>query len=106
MNKPRLIISSAYAAILTIIFVVVLTIWAELAPPLKDWLKAFSGHHWTSKSIFSALLYFVATAALYPVFSKSSGSQLRRSLSLTIIAVILGTLTLTGFFTGHHLGLF
>ena len=106
MNKPRLIIASAYAAILTIIFVVVITIWAELAVPLKDWLKAFSGHHWTSKSIFSVLLYFVATAALYPVFRKPSGPQLGRALFLLIIAVILGTLALTGFYTGHHLKFF
>lgn len=103
MNKLRLIIASAYAAILTIIFVVVLTIWAEMAAPLKDWLKAFSGHHWTSKSIFSILLYFVATAALYPAFRKPSGPQLKTALSLLIAAVILGTLALIGFFAGHHL---
>ncbi|MDP2650491.1 MAG: hypothetical protein Q8P04_00100 [bacterium] len=106
MNKPRLIIASAYAAILTIIFVVVITIWADLAVPLKDWLKAFSGHHWTSKSIFSFLLYFVATAVLYPVFRKPNGLQLGKALFLLIIAVILGTLALTGFFTGHHLKFF
>lgn len=106
MNKLRLIIASSYAAILTIIFVVIITIWAELAAPLKDWLKAFSGHHWTSKSIFSILLYLVATAVLYPVFRKPSNPQLKTALLLVIAAVILGTLALTGFFTGHHLGLF
>lgn len=106
MDKPRLIIASAYAATLTIIFVVVITIWAELAVPLKDWLKTFSGHHWTSKSILSVLLYFVATAVLYPVFRKPSGLQLGKALSLLIIAVILGTLALTGFFAGHHLKFF
>ena len=106
MNKPKLIIASAYAAILTIIFVVVITIWTELAAPLKDWLKAFSGHHWTSKSIFSILLYLIATVVLYSSLSKPGGSQLKKALSLLLVAVILGTLALAGFFTGHHLKLF
>ena len=106
MNKPRLIIASAYAAILTIIFLVVITIWAELAPPLKDWLKAFSGHHWTSKSIFSVLLYTLLTAIFYLIFRGPDGAALRRALSLLIISTILGVLALTAFFTGHHLQLF
>lgn len=106
MNKPRLIIASAYAAILTIIFVVVVTIWAELAAPLKDWLKAFSGHHWTSKSIFSILLYIAATIAMYPIFQKSEGASVRRAVSLLIIFTVLGVVALAAFYTGHHLKFF
>ena len=105
MNKSKLIIASAYAAILTILFVVVITIWAELAPPLKEWLKAFSGHHWTSKSIFSVLLYVVATAVLYPVFRKLEGESIRKALSFLVIFTVLGVAALTAFYTGHHLGL-
>ena len=106
MDKPRLIIASAYAAILTIIFVVVITIWAELAAPLKDWLKTFSGHHWTSKSILSILLYTAATIVMYPIFQKAEGASVRRAISILIIFTVLGVIALTAFYTGHHLKLF
>ncbi|MDO8585274.1 MAG: hypothetical protein Q7R85_04135 [bacterium] len=106
MDKPKLISSSAYAAILTIIFVVVITVWAELSVPLKDWLKNFSGHHWTSKSIFSALLYAGATAALYLSPYQHNDSRLKKMLGLLLASTALGTVVLTLFFTGHHFQLF
>lgn len=106
MNKPKLIISSAYAAIITIVFVVVITILAELSVPLKDWLKNFSGHHWTSKSIFSVLLYAVATMVLYLSPQKHSDDRLKRILGSLLVFTILGTIIITLFFTGHHFQLF
>lgn len=106
MNKSKLIIASAYAAILTIIFVVVITIWAELSAPLKDWLKNFSGHHWTSKSIFSVLLYAVATVVLYVSLHKHNGNFLKKILGFLLASTVLGTVILTLFFTGHHFKFF
>lgn len=106
MNKPKLINSSAYAAIITIVFVVVITIWAELSAPLKDWLKNFSGHHWTSKSIFSVLLYAVATIVLYVSPHKHTNDHLKRTLGFLLVFTVLGTIILTLFFTGHHFHLF
>lgn len=106
MNKPKLIISSAYAAIITIIFVVVIVIWAELSAPLKDWLKNFSGHHWTSKSIFSVLLYTIVAIALYLTPQKYSDEHLQRTLGFLLISTILGTIIITLFYTGHNFSLF
>lgn len=106
MNKLKLISSSAYAAIITITFVVVITIWAELSAPLKDWLRSFSGHHWTSKSIFSILLYVAATALLYWTVYSPNEVHLRRALVSLLISVTLGTIILTAFYTGHHFQLF
>lgn len=106
MNKPRLIFASALAAIVTIVFVVVITIWAELSAPLKDWLKNFSGHHWTSKSIFSVLLYAAATAVLYRGFRDPSEDILRKALVFILVFTALGTIVLTAFYTGHHFNLF
>ena len=106
MNKPKLIISSAYAAIVTIIFVVVIVIWAEFSGPLKDWLKNFSGHHWTSKSIFSVSLYAVATVVLYLSPNKHDDDRLKRALGFLLISTVLGAIILALFFTGHHFKLF
>lgn len=106
MNKPRLISASALSAIITIVFVVTITIWADLSVPLKNWLKSFSGHHWTSKSIFSALLYAGATAIFYGSFRNPSGVVLRRLLVFLLIFMVLGVLSITAFYTGHHLGFY
>ena len=106
MNKPKLIISSAYAAVITIIFVVVITIFAELSAPLKDWLKNFSGHHWTSKSIFSVLIYALTTTVLYFSLPKHSNNSLKKTLGFLLILTLLGVIIITLFFTGHHFQLF
>jgi len=106
INKPKLIIASAYAAIITIVFVAVITVWAELFAPLKDWLKNFSGHHWTSKSIFSVLLYAVATAVLYRARYTPNEDRLRKALVSLLISLVLGIIVLATFYTGHHLNFF
>ncbi|OIP57291.1 MAG: hypothetical protein COX79_05265 [Candidatus Levybacteria bacterium CG_4_10_14_0_2_um_filter_36_16] len=102
MNKQKLIISSAYAAIITIAFVVIITIWAELSVPLKDWLKNFSGHHWTSKSIFAIDLYAISTAMFYLLPQKHPEGFLRRSLNSLFVVTLLGVVIITLFFTAHN----
>jgi|SRR3989344_3709175 len=106
MNKPKLIISSAYAATVAIIFVVVITVWAELSPPLKNWLANFSGHHWTSKSIFSVGMYAVATVVLYFILHEPNDTSIRKALFLLLVLVVLGVIIITLFYTGHHFGFF
>ena len=106
MNKLKLIASSAYAAIIAVIFVVVITVWAEMFTPLKDWLKIFSGHHWVSKSILSLLIYAAAAIALYFGFSQPQGGSLRRALIFLLISVALGIIVIALFYTGHHFGFF
>ncbi len=106
MNKQKLVVSSAFSAIITIVFVVVIVIWAELFPPLKVWLKNFSGHHWTSKSILSVLLYTLGTIVLYLFPNKYSEDHLKRALVFLLIFTLLGTITLTLFFTAHYFRFF
>lgn len=106
INKSKLILASAYASILTIVFVVVITIWAELAAPLKDWLKNFSGHHWVSKSIFSLLVYIIFTKIFYFTLNEPSENKIRQLLIWLLITTAIGVVTLTAFYTGHHFQLF
>ena len=106
MNKPKLIISSAYAAIITIVFVGGITIWAELAAPLKDWLKNFSGHHWTSKSIFSVLLYVALAMAVYVSPYARDDNRLKGTLDVLLASTAFGVVVLTLFYAGHHFQLF
>lgn len=104
-TKIKLIISSAYSAILNVVFVTVLTIWAEFNVPLKDWLKSISGHHWTTKSIFSVLIFALFTLIF---FFANSGREdrLRGSLRYLVTFTIIGIAVLSLFFTGHHFAVF
>jgi len=106
MNKLKLIISSASAAILTIIFVVVVTIWAEFSVPFKDWLKNFSGNHWTSKSIFSVILYVGILVILYVLPQQNIEDRLKKILQLLLAFTIVGIVVLSLFYTGHHFKIF
>ena len=106
MNKTKAILASAYAATLSITFTVVITIWAELSAPLKDWLKNFSGHHWTSKSVFSLALYIAGTWLLYNALRDPDAPRLQKSLRILLASAALGTVALTAFYTGHHFGVF
>lgn len=94
------------AAITTNIFVVIITIWGELSAPLKDWLKNFSGHHWTSKSILSVLLYAATAVIFYFIFRNADETKTKKALLALLISLPLGALALTLFFAGHHFKLF
>lgn len=107
MNTSRLIFASAVAAAVAIVFSVLLTIWGELAAPLKDWLKTLTGHHWTSKSVLSVLLYAAATAVLYAAVPYRPGEgRTGKALTFLVWCTVLGTVALAAFFSGHYLGLY
>src|SRR3989344_3893952 len=74
MKKEKLVYASAIASILSIVFVVILTIWADLNAPLKDYLKSLSGHHWVTKSYGIVLVYFGAVL-LFLVLPKENFTE-------------------------------
>src|SRR3989344_9027020 len=98
MKKEKLIYASAIASILSIIFVAVLTIWADLDAPLKDYLKSLSGHHWVTKSYGSLAVYF-AGLLLFLILPKQIGEKtLKRSLNWLFFFAFVGTLAVSGFY--------
>ena len=106
MGKVKLIYSSAVAAIVSVTFTVVVTIWGELSTPLKEWLADFSGHHWTTKSIFSVLIYFAAWGLLYFYSGSVSAKTVRKSLISLVIFSVAGILAILLFFTAHYFTIF
>mgnify|MGYP001615390955 FL=1 len=108
MHTLRLILASARAAILTIVFIVGITLWAELSVPLKDWLKSISGHHWTSKSILSMLLFIIALLLFYGLSRqwKDDDQKLKKTLALLIATATLGVIVIALFFTAHYFKVF
>ena len=91
---------------LSALFVVVVTIWAEKSPPLKNWLAEWSGHHWVSKSIFSLLIYFSGLFLFYYVPKQVDGNVVRKYLNALLATTFLSALAIFAFYTGHHLGVF
>lgn len=103
MNRLKLTYSSAHSAVLAIIIAVVLTIAGESSAAFKTFLKSWTGHHWTTKSVAVAIAYFGALAIIYGTTKSPSPRALRKSLWLVTAAAILGYLVLLFFFINHYL---
>ncbi len=103
MNRLSLAISSAYASAITIVIMAVVTIWAELSPSFKDSLKSLSGHHWRTKSYLTIIIFVAGTGVLY-AFLKRRQSSPRIAIMAVIVAAILGSVAVTGFYVLHFFG--
>lgn len=101
MNKLRLIYASAIGAKLAIFFAVVITIWAESAPGLKAWLKNLTGHHWTSKSYLTLLLYALVFGYVYYTVRNVNASKVSKALNHLMAFAVIGTVALVAYFIWH-----
>ncbi len=98
MKHLRAIYASAYAASLSILVTVVLTMATELSAGFKTWLASFTGHHWVSKS-WASILVFVLFYIVFYSFKKDPASiKVARSLVVLEWALILGFVIILGFF--------
>ena len=103
MNKTRLAFSSSIAAILSIIIIMVVTIWGEFSPVFKNFLKSFTGHHWLTKSALSLVVYFGGLAVFYLIPKNIGSNTLRRALIFLILTALAGSLSVFLFFVWHYL---
>lgn len=96
------IFSSSLAVIGSSIFLTGLTLWGELHPPIKDWLKNSFTHHWVGKSILTAVV-FILIAGLSKRLSKSLAEQKAADYVMAAtLSTLLCTVILTGFFTYEY----
>jgi len=102
IDRQKLIYASAFSAALTMVVITAITIYAEFSAPFKDSLKNWSGHHWTSKSLLTVIIYALVLGMVYSSARRPSGSLLRKSLYFTIAALTICYFTLLLFFTYHH----
>lgn len=99
----KIILASVYSSIVSIVFVALITIWADLSAPLKAWLKSLSGHHWVSKSIMMLVFYFLFLAIFFTLIKNAEIGRLKRSLLVLNIVILLGTAAVIGFYVWHFL---
>ena len=94
----RLITSTAISAAITALFIVGITIGAEIIPSLKSWIATTFYHHWVGKGILSVIL-FVVVAVITFVFSNATDDRsAHRALMALFWAVLFGMIVLGAFF--------
>ena len=99
MEKLKSIYASAYASVVTIAAVVAMTISAELSAGFKEWLAGLTGHHWTTKS-WASIIVFVLFFAVFRLTRKFVNErQTSRALSVLQVSVVLGFLAILGFYS-------
>ena len=86
-------------AIVTIIFVVIITIFADLYLPLKDLLKQLFWHHWIGKGILSVLIFILGAYVKHIISRETFEKDLSKGLnSLTLISICSSIVLLVFFF--------
>lgn len=98
MQPLHSIYASAVAATVTIVTVTSVTIWADLAPPVKAWLAALTGHHWVTKSWLSLGLFWVLFGVLYWVTKGVAARRVHRALLTLEVVSLVSAMSLLGFF--------
>lgn len=97
--KNRIPASALKAASVYIILMTIVIIAAELAAPFKNFLAGITGHHWTAKGIFGALLFIIFTL----IFNAKSGSDdIGKSINLVMVSAVSGAIVLLLFYTIHY----
>ena len=96
--KSKILHSFVISAVITVIFIVVVTIAAELTPPLKDFLKTVFYHHWIGKGIVSLGIFAIigVLCLIFPLGKKDYWISFW--IWMLAIAALIGSLAITGFF--------
>ena len=98
MEKLKSIYASAYSSTITIAIVLGLTLGAELSASFKVWLTGFTGHHWITKSWISIIVFILFFIIFKTIKKSTTETQTRTALNLLQISIILGFVTILGFY--------
>lgn len=96
--KIKIVNAFTVSAIITAIFITAITIYADLNPALKDWLKNTFTHHWIGKGVLTAIIFIIFIPLLLFIFPNDNKEQLIKSLKILFWTTVLGTLAIFGFF--------
>jgi uncharacterized protein YacL len=94
----RTLYAFAISASVTVLSIAIITIWADLYAPLKDWLKAMFTHHWIGKSVLSAALFLILGGVIGLLVSKVDENKIATALWWLVGCSIIATLAIWGFY--------
>lgn len=97
-NKIKIITSATKSAIITVVFIAIITMAADLAPSLKGWLASTFSHHWIGKSILSLALFFIFSALIFFCPCQKNIEKATRLLSYLFISSIASVIIIFLFF--------
>lgn len=103
--RNKIITAFLLSATVTAIFIAVITIAGELAPPLKDWLKLIFFHHWLGKSALAGILFFTL-GILFSFISPRNNAALSASVHAFTWTSVLSALVIFAFFIAEAFHLF
>lgn len=89
-KKIKLVASITKSAIITVIFIVAVTLAADLMPSLKDWLKNTFSHHWLGKGILSIAIFSLFSIIAYFFLPSQKDIEKTKKLLSTLIWTSVG----------------
>jgi hypothetical protein len=96
INPPALSLATTW----TIVLITVLTIWGELAKPLKNLLASWTGHHWVTKSVLAIFFFIIVYLLLTKKQIDIEGSE--KYAFMAAKAAVLSGLAIFIFFIWHY----
>lgn len=64
-ERPIVMHGVVWGTIIAAVFVALITILAELVPPIKNWLAETHGHHWVGKGIWTLVVFVISSFLSY-----------------------------------------
>lgn len=97
-KKLNIVNSLILSAAITVIFITLVTIVADLQPPLKNWLKNTFTHHWVGKGILAVAIFVVATFLFSFLPFQIEENKLSKKVWALFWISILGAFVIFGFY--------
>lgn len=98
MKNTKCSLAAVKSAIVSVVFITLLTVVADLYAPIKDLLKAAFTHHWVGKGILSVVLFFASLLVFYPLSKSDRETELSRLIRALAFTAYAGTFVLIAFF--------
>ena len=97
-TKAKIMAPIALAAIATIIFITLITIFADLFPAIKGLLKNTFSHHWVGKSVLSLAIFLITFGICYLCPHPKTIEKVKKLLPVLIWASIISSVAIFIFF--------
>ncbi len=97
-NKPleKYTVSFGLSFAVTSLLSALLVIAKQMNPPLKTWMKALTGHHWTTHALLVLIAFVLLGLMLAFVREGKLGG--RAMTTVVVLSTILSGLIVAGFF--------
>ena len=90
------------ATTVAILINMVLTVVKELNAPVKSWLAATFGHHWTGHGVILFVTWVILVAIFYAAFKRRNPDYYKLTLGI-LGSTALSILVIVAFYTMHYM---